>query len=135
MSDPRGQSREYRHNGARVVYDRKVGKFAVFDHADVLHGYRYTFDRACEFAATLRGAPRAEPPESAAVSRSERAAGYWGEGDAQRVSPGVQPEESAAFAGAPRHHLPPDPPRRDPIAESRERSRRQGVASRRVYGH
>jgi hypothetical protein len=135
MSDPRTRSREYGHNGARVVYDRKVLKFAVFDHADVLCGYRYTFERACEFAATLQGAPRDPALPPAAVSRSERAVGYWGDGDTHRVSPGVQPEETATFVGVPRHHLPPDPPRRDPIAESRERSRRQGIASRRQYGH
>nr|AQQ75246.1 hypothetical protein [uncultured bacterium] len=59
-------------NGAAIAFDPLLRKYACWSPAGEFVGYRYTLERAREFAGGLPGMRPAEP-ESARVSRSPRA--------------------------------------------------------------
>ena len=59
-------------NGAVIGYDPLLRKWAVFNGAGELFGWRYTLERAREYAETLPPGPPPEPPPRP-IPRSPRA--------------------------------------------------------------
>jgi hypothetical protein len=100
----------------------------------VHQGMRSTLERALEFAATLPMLAPEPEPQVHQLSRSERAKGFFGESNPVRFDVGQQPEERKDFDYSRPAPGAPVEQRRNPIAESREKSRRQARAHGEVYG-
>jgi hypothetical protein len=59
--------------GGTIVFDAPLRKFAVFDSAGHLHGFRGSIERARELACNIPSATTWAPPPPPELSRSPRA--------------------------------------------------------------
>jgi hypothetical protein len=124
------KSELFEANGAAILWWPERGKWGVYDAVNMLHGLRRERDAARAFAMTLPKIEAEFTPPQHSLDRSPDALPPPAE---LRAPMRLPREERAGFDFNSRPEGAPPERRHDPIAESRERSRRQARAHDEVY--